>query len=330
MLAGKFTDEKAAFPCFVQPKIDGVRCLFDGRRTWTRNGKPHIQAIQKRLSGIDISGIKERIILDGELYSPGKSFQEIVSAVKRNQRLTHDLRYYVFDLLVLDEPSLAFEARLQYLKKLKKENINTPYTMVSTIPCTTLSGLKDFHKKFVNAGNEGLIYRSPASVYRQGRSRSALLKYKTFVDDEFTIIGFEEGQGKNLKTPIFICETFNKQPFKVNMKGPYDYRRQMWSDRKSLIGKSLTIKFQDITDNRCVPRFPIGIAIRDYECGLDESLSSQRALHSIVVKPKIVKSKNTVDWVTEVFLDECLLYKGPHQTIRRVLPDEIIKESARG
>ena len=38
----------------------------------------------------------------------------------------------------------------------------------------------------------------------------------------------------------------------------------LYSDGKKYIGKMLSVRYQEMTDSN-VPRFPVGIAIRDYE-----------------------------------------------------------------
>jgi hypothetical protein len=38
----------------------------------------------------------------------------------------------------------------------------------------------------------------------------------------------------------------------------------MLSDAPNLIGKSLTVRYFEMTDDN-IPRFPVGVSIRDYE-----------------------------------------------------------------
>jgi len=50
----------------------------------------------------------------------------------------------------------------------------------------------------------------------------------------------------------------------VRPTGPLEWRRHLLQDAKTLIGKKLTVCFQEYTDQG-VPRFPVGKCIRDYE-----------------------------------------------------------------
>ena len=257
MPASLYDPAKAAFPCLVQPKLNGVRCLFDGKTARTRNGNQHIKAVQSLLSGIITGGA----VLDGELYADGWSFEQIVSAVKKDQPLTAKLHYYVYDAIFEDDPS--FTERYERLEKIVAANPATPLVLLRTLPCKDEDQLHVNHDSFKQDGFEGLIYRSSKGRY-SSKPTPNLMKLKSFIDSEFIIMGFDEGTGRCAGTPIFLCQSENGRKFRVSMKGTLDYRRRLWAQRESLIGKPLTVKYQDITP-RGAPRFPVGLAIRDYE-----------------------------------------------------------------
>ena len=68
--------KSAKFPCFVQPKLDGVRAV-GSNGLFSRARKPfaHLTHI--------VNELPSGIILDGELYTNKLTFQEIVGLVKR-------------------------------------------------------------------------------------------------------------------------------------------------------------------------------------------------------------------------------------------------------
>ena len=44
------------------------------------------------------------------------------------------------------------------------------------------------------------------------------------------------------------------------------WQGKVWYDeRASLIGQSLTVRYQNLSEDDKIPRFPVGICIRDYE-----------------------------------------------------------------
>jgi DNA ligase-1 len=81
MLAHQWEKRKHSvnFPLYVQPKLDGCRCLSDGSKMWSRKGKEFIPEIYEHLL-FDTHGL----IVDGELMLPHLdfTFQETGSAIK--------------------------------------------------------------------------------------------------------------------------------------------------------------------------------------------------------------------------------------------------------
>jgi DNA ligase-1 len=96
-------------------------------------------------------------------------------------------------------------------------------------------------------------------VYKHGRSKD-LLKYKLFKDDEFEVVGHHEGQGG---IPIFECNIKDKT-FSVAMKGTTESKKERMDNVTEFYGKLLTVKYQELSADG-IPRFPVGIAFRDYE-----------------------------------------------------------------
>jgi DNA ligase-1 len=91
------------------------------------------------------------------------------------------------------------------------------------------------------------------------------MKVKEFQDAEFRIVGCDEGVGQDAGTPIWRCEISPGGPqFSARMMGTLENRRLMWQRRAEYIGEMLTVKFFEYT-NDGIPRFPNGVAIRNYE-----------------------------------------------------------------
>jgi DNA ligase-1 len=116
----------------------------------------------------------------------------------------------------------------------------------------------------VDAGYEGIMLRNITLPYMAGRSGESLYKLKRFFDEEFEIVGYEEATGKDSNTPVWICTTKGGKTFKARPMGTMAAREQMWRDRDKIVGKDLTVRFQEKSRDG-VPRFPTGVVIRDYE-----------------------------------------------------------------
>ena len=72
--------------------------------------------------------------------------------------------------------------------------------------------------------------------------------------------GNRAGTAKHL---VCFCDKTN-QTFNSNIKGSFDYLKEIYDNRKEYIGKLATIKFFQLTPDG-IPRFPYAIGFRDYE-----------------------------------------------------------------
>jgi len=244
MLANKWEDRHKYIsePFYVQPKIDGVRLLVSNKGGISRTGKivPGTEHLGK--------GLKEGEYLDGECYDPNKTFEEITSLFKTNPKA---LEFHVFDYFDTNQPDLTFDQRLERVT-------------VETRWVKTKKDLPIVHKQYMDAGYEGTMIREPSSVYEIGKRSNYLLKLKDFKTDEYKVIGMRECTGKDVGTPTWVCLTENGQEFTVRPEGTQEKRREMFKNGDKYMGKMLTVKYQNLTDLG-VPRFPVGIAFRDYE-----------------------------------------------------------------
>jgi len=108
------------------------------------------------------------------------------------------------------------------------------------------------------------VVRVAESPYLLNKRSSQCIKYKKMMTEEFEIVGAEEAEGKDRGTPIWICETKDGDTFKARPKGTMESRRELWKNRGKLMGEMLTVQFQGLTQDG-VPRFPVALAVRNYE-----------------------------------------------------------------
>ena len=250
--------KSAKFPCFVQPKLDGVRAV-GSNGLFSRARKPfsHLTHI--------VNELPSGIILDGELYTNKLTFQEIVGLVKRESldkealQKQQQIKYYVYDI-INDKPYAERHRDLLVLfNKHSFENI----MLVQTESCSSDAHMKEMHNKYVADGYEGIMLRNPNGHYKNSRSVD-LLKYKEFMDDEYTVVGFREGDGLEKGCVIWICQTEEGKTFCCRPRGTHEDRTIFFQNGEHYIGKKLTVRFQELTSSEeKVPRFPVGICFRD-------------------------------------------------------------------
>jgi DNA ligase-1 len=112
---------------------------------------------------------------------------------------------------------------------------------------------------YVEAGYEGQMLRIDGN-YENKRSKY-LLKHKSFIDEEYTILDVVEGIGnKTGMVGSFVFENKNGKRFNSSPKFNWEECTKMWNERASLIGKSATVKYFNLTPDE-VPRFPYVIKI---------------------------------------------------------------------
>ena len=276
MLAQKFSQHgsKITYPAYVQPKLDGVRCvaiLDAGVCTlWTRTrkpitGVPHIvEAIEQQFSS-RVGGPGrpswQKVVLDGELYQHDykDKFEQIVSFVRQSvPKIGHKVvEYHVYDVI---EEGDMFAARTWTVEEL---NLRAPLVRVVTTEVDSLEEVLSVDTEHRAAGYEGTIVRQAAGMYEAGRSMG-LQKIKQFDDAEFEVTGVQPGRGRMSKCAIFTCSTATGGTFACKMEGALDTLKPYLTNPDTVIGKKLTVRYQGLT-NGGVPRFPIGVSVRDYE-----------------------------------------------------------------
>jgi ATP-dependent DNA ligase len=266
MLAHDYNDykDKIKFPIYSQPKLDGVRCIVRSDGMWSRNGKqiisaPHIFEALKPLFVTDPD-----LILDGELYADKAitDFNTIISCVRKTKPTAADLKtsaecieYHIYDVPSHDG---LFINRYHSLLEL---SLPSCCIKVATSIVNDKKEVDEIYSNYISNGYEGQMLRTNA-VYEGKRSKS-LLKHKSFVDADFTILGVVEGKG-NLTGKVGKLQfEINSKSFESAVNGTWEYLTELYS-RNDLVGKTATVKYFELTEDG-VPRFPKVVEIRDYE-----------------------------------------------------------------
>lgn len=284
MLAQKFTERKKyiKLPCGVSRKLDGIRMMSSldvetvklTSRTfkefsWMNQIRSHLKQIFSKFGNI---------VLDGEIYSHTLPFSILCGAVRSvTKPSAHDdiLEYWIFD--IADE-TVTYKSRIDKLKEIKswyedKYSVDSSRCIHFEFyeEINNFESIQNYHDKYVAEGYEGLIIRNLDGMYKFKYRTNDLQKYKNFEDSEFKIVGFKPGQGTEKGAIIYICETTpNGTTFDVRPRGSIDDRISKFNRGDSFIGKQLIVRYQPaikMEDQQKdeLPRFPVGIEIRDYE-----------------------------------------------------------------
>ena len=275
MLAAKWEDckDKVTYPIYSQAKLDGIRCIVTKDGMFSRNGKPILSAQHIMYSLWHVFVMNPDLILDGELYADkfANDFNKIVSLVKKTKPTADDLKeskelieYHIYDLPSSDKNFIQRAYDLAILFETRSE-LHPHCRIVETYKVPSEDVVTELYEKYIEEGYEGQMLRLDGK-YENKRSKN-LLKHKSFVDEEYTILDICEGEGNRTGTAGYmVFETAEGKPFKSNVKGTWDETAEMLKNKKQLIGKQATIKYFNLTPDG-IPRFPfvIGIDRASYE-----------------------------------------------------------------
>jgi DNA ligase 1 len=272
MLACNVTDlSKINFPVYCSPKIDGIRCIILKGEVLSRSLKPiPNKFIQSQLRGFDQD-------LDGELYIPGKTFNEISSAVMSEEG-EPDFVYLVFDE-ISDKP---------YCERLQFDQRPPNSADLECVHVSCLEGLLSLEKRYIEEGHEGLMIRSPEGPYKYGRSTEKegyLMKLKRFEDYEAIITGFiEENENTNEQSinelgkkkrsshkanklpkdtlgALLLTDTKTGVEFKVSSGLDHALKKEIWLNKELYKGR--LIKYKCMASLKDKPRHPTFLGFRD-------------------------------------------------------------------
>jgi ATP-dependent DNA ligase len=258
MLAHSFEKRKhtISYPVCCMPKLDGIRLLSDSSSAWSRGGDPLIPEVVAHLR------FEAGCILDGELILPPEAggFQQTMKAAKKfRPELSPRLEYHVFDMVDEVEPFPERYERLKEVLKSAPPNVK----LVPVVICHNEAEVLALLDQYLTEGFEGVMIRSREGGYVLSNRSVGLLKHKKFIEDrEFVIVDVIEGKGSEEGCAIYVCRTPENREFNVRPMGDVASRRAAFADRANLIGRELTVKYQELSTD-LIPRFPVGIGIRE-------------------------------------------------------------------
>jgi DNA ligase-1 len=288
------------FPCFVQPKLDGLRCVSYAARC----GNDTVVSLQSR-TGAFFTGLPHiaaalrpylsqhpSIVIDGELYTDQMPFEELAGLIKKKKITDSDVerlkkvKYHVYDIYDRARSNMPYSERLGVLVDAVRRcacvandtltaSSSSPHRMlrsateaatvvvlVRTEKVVALSNFRRLFSEFVEAGYEGIMLRNADGIYRANYRSNDLQKYKEFIEDEYLITGYTQGEGRDAGAVIWVCETTDGKEFTVRPRGTMEQRRVWFNAGAKYVGKKLTVIFQELTEEG-KPRFPVGKAVRD-------------------------------------------------------------------
>ena len=273
MLAHKFDESRVDWnqAVYIQPKLDGVRCLFTKDGAYSRNHKQFMNVRHIEMALKPFFDQHPDVILDGELYNHKlkRDFEKIISLVRKQKptdtdRLDaqHLVQFHVYDYF----DGVMYDSYSTRQDQLACSNIYGPCVKyVETHLVKSYDIARANHKVYLEDGYEGSIIRLDG-LYKHGRSYD-LMKFKDFSDTEATIVGYEIGKGKRSGTlGKFLMLDDEGVKFGCPPGKGYTYKdlANMLANIDDYIGKRATFTYFQRTQAGSY-RHPLFKAIRNYE-----------------------------------------------------------------
>jgi len=283
-------ESKVSGKKLVEVKLDGVRVITivypsGAVSMFSRNGKelvnfPHIA---KQISKHAIF-FQEPMVLDGEVMS--SSFQDLMKQVHRKSDVeSNDAVLNLFDILTLKDFQAGLSSRTQIERSTWLKQWFTP--LADHMPNVDIVGqvlldlenpehqakFKEINAQAIAGGYEGIMIKDPDAPYETKRS-VAWLKQKPYIEVSLTVVGTEEGTGKNEgRLGALIVEgTDDGKLIRTNVGSGLtdDNRITYWAARDNLVGNIVEVRADAVTQNQDGTyslRFPRFKGFRGFEPG---------------------------------------------------------------
>lgn len=192
-------------PFIEYPQLASTK--FDGFRLISLCGEQLLSPKLKPFANLDLPNHfprflehcrKNRLVTDGELWSPCLPFNELSSIVRSHHGyIPPEVAYYVFDIMTEEEWDNGTE------KDYMSRYLNYSQTLVgfsNIVPVeqcrvTSAEEAEEFFNKNLDAGQEGIVMRQLNAKYKHGRctlKQDGMWKFKEFQTHDAVIIGVEE------------------------------------------------------------------------------------------------------------------------------------------
>ena len=297
MLAKVLKNNKPFEKCNMflgQYKINGLRCIIGAKNNpmdmfnsiyltyhsregedWTVKMSWMNDIIISKLDKNLIEAmVEEGVCLDGELYLPGYSINDINSFVKNTNLKQHYLlQYWCYDLCY---ENMTANHRMNIIDKwcdkhskinikTKEDHLNNKnnFVILSNEFVCNYDEAVIIRNKYINLGFEGLIIRNPNSEYQFDKRNQAMFKFKKIDDGKFIIVDIKS-EHKRKDLPLFVLRNdINEELFECSINKPQDVQREILINKEKYVGKYMFVEYRERSGVAQVPFHARGINIEN-------------------------------------------------------------------
>lgn len=266
-----------------QWKINGLRCFISGERDSANLFYPIRLKFQSRegtiwnsLSHLEdylLSVLPEKLldlmcdedfILDGELYLPNHTVNEINHFVKDPTCKENKLiQYWCYDFAIQDTSQylrqnymydLLGDYRINVETKEEHYNNTNRLVVLPSVDIFDNDGAIHTRDKFIEIGFEGLILRNPFKEYQYGARNASMIKFKRSTDGIFTIDDIVSEGIKRPDIPLFILKNdINNSLFEVHLTDTIEKQKSIFNNKDKYIGAKMQVEYGERSGINQVP-----------------------------------------------------------------------------
>lgn len=268
---------------YGQWKINGLRCFISARENQGDMFRPISLDFQSRegthwktLTNLEdylleilpkdllYEMVNNDFILDGELYLPGHTVNEINHFVKdASCKENKYIQYWCYDIAIQETIQKSrFVVRDMMIGNFIKginfieDHLNNKNRFIAlpTYLITNDSDAISCRDKFIDLGFEGLIMRNPDKEYQYGTRNLSMIKFKKSTDGKFVIKDIYPESSKRPDVPIFLLQNdINDAEFEVHLGGNMNYQKEVLYYKDKYIGKLMYVEYGERSGINRVP-----------------------------------------------------------------------------
>jgi DNA ligase-1 len=255
---------------FVSRKLDGLRliAIVDNNGDvsfYSRTGKG-FDTLDIVAAGIKDLGVKN-VVFDGELCliddNGNEDFQGIMKQIKKKDHTIPNPSYKIFDMISHDEfyskkgeKNKPYSIRYANLNEVMKNNSCFCLSVLEQQQIKVDDDFNEWSSKAAKNSWEGLIIRADAP-YKGKRSKD-LLKYKSFYDDEYSVVDVEFGpfryvnNGAECEETMLSCVMIKHKGYIVRVGSGFtiEQRQDFYQNPNKILGKIITVQYFEQTKNQ--------------------------------------------------------------------------------
>jgi len=253
MLAKDLDDRKLEYPCYVEPKYDGVRVLAKVNTEehtvefFFRRGKEvyTIDHLVEPLLELDL-GVEYYV--DGEVVNNEGGFMKCVGDVRRKSKQAPHLEYQIFDAF-FENDSRDYLTRKELVKNQISTHISGVIDYVIHKKCCCIEEVLAFKDLWetMDSNVEGVMVKKN-TLYQHKRTWD-WMKIKDELSVDFPVVDAYEGKGKYEGVLGGLIVENPQTKVRIRVGGGYndEERYSFWNDLPTYIGKTAEVKYQYMT-----------------------------------------------------------------------------------